>query len=110
MRKSLIAVIIIAGTLAIISLAVAVPGQLRPVTTTTSLDSQQSSFYTTTASIGDANVTEFMVERNVQFPVGAANPGWQTANFLIIAALVTFLLFIAAIVIGMRATRGTGLI
>ena len=106
MKKYLIAIILITGTLAIISFASAVPNQLQPVTTSTSLHSQESSFFTTTASVGDANVTEFLVDTDVQFPIGGANSEWQTSNFLILAALLAFSLFIAAIVVGIKSTRG----
>jgi len=108
MKTYLVATMLVAVTLAIISIAYAVPSQLRSVTTTP-LHSQQSSFYTTTASLGDANVTEFLVDTSIQFPISGANSEWQTSNFLVLAA-ATFLLFMTAIVIGMKSTQRTQLL
>jgi hypothetical protein len=109
MKKHLVAIILLAGTLAIISVAYAVTGQLQPATNATPLHSQQSSFYTTTASLGDANVTEFLVDTSIQFPIGPSSSQGQNSNFIVLAA-VAFLLFMTAIVIGMKSSQGSQLL
>jgi hypothetical protein len=62
---------LVAGTLAIVSLASGTLSQLQPVTTPVlpSLPSQ-SSFYTTTTNLGVATVTEILVNTDIQFPIG----------------------------------------
>ena len=68
MKKYFVIVMLIAGMLAVISIVYAAPSQLQ-VPSTTTFSSQQSSFYTDTTTLGDATVTEILVNTNVQFPL-----------------------------------------
>lgn len=95
---------LIAGTLAIISLVSAASNQLQPVTTTT-FHSQQSSFYATTTTVGVATVTEILVNTDIQFPIANSASDSQGSNFLVLAQLA-FLLFMIAIAVGIRSSRG----
>jgi len=89
LKKYFVIVMLIAGMLAVISIVYAAPSQLQAPSTTTS-SSQQSSFYTNTTTLGDATVTEILVNTNVQFPL--QNSATQLQKFDLFAH--TELLFV----------------
>ena len=94
---------LIAGILAISSLlSVVLPNQSLLVATAPS-SSEQSAFYTATTDLGDATITEILVNTAVQFPP-AGLPSESSPLNVVTLAQLAFLLFIA-LVLGLRSSQ-----
>jgi hypothetical protein len=89
---------LIAGTLAIVSVTTVVfPSQ--PQVTTTTTESQQSLFYTTVMTVGDVTMAEVLVNTTLQIrPANAASQS-STLDYAPLAQFA-FLLFAVVITFG----------
>jgi len=74
-------------------------------TATTSGSPQQSAFITSTTSLGDATITEILVNTTAQFPIADRLSPWSPLGFDI-AGLIACLFF-SALVVGFSLARKT---
>jgi hypothetical protein len=93
---------LIAGILAIVSITPMVFLSQSQLTTTTT-ESQQSLFYTTITTVGDATMREVLVNTIVQMRPTSAASQPSTLDYIPLAQFA-FLLFAVAIVFGYRSS------